>query len=98
MSIIKCPVCKYVSWIPGVMDGEMAECVECKSRYTITQKRRVKVNVEENKDEKEENKKTLHYIIKGMDVITLLELMQLASYELEKRYKKCIKNKTDIDS
>lgn len=86
MSIIKCPVCKDITWIPGISDGDMVACTKCKSRFTIIPVRRIEIQQEEN-NECKEVKEFLNDLVKDMDCTTLLELIETISNELKIRNK-----------
>lgn len=90
MGAVKCPICTDISNMPGVKDGEMIRCPNCKARFTVTKYRRCSILVDEK--EKGNNtfidEKKMGEFVSNLDDERLLTFVKLVTGELVDRYRK----------
>lgn len=90
MGAVKCPICTVITNMPGVKDGEMIKCSNCKSRFTVTKYRRCSALTEEKEKGNSTfvDEKKMGEFVSGLDDERLLTFVKLVTGELVDRYKK----------
>ncbi|MFZ7101712.1 MAG: hypothetical protein ACOWWO_03510 [Peptococcaceae bacterium] len=84
MEGLKCPICKAVSLVSVINDGELYTCPFCNYRYTVTSVRRYFLHPYKIGEDALNSKSFLKYL-KELDLQQLIEIIKVTSKEMEKR-------------
>lgn len=90
MGGVKCPVCSAVTTAPGIKDGEMIRCANCKAKFTVTKMRRSGSLCQELGLHNSEvtDSQLLEEFVARLDDDNLLFLVRIVTGELVDRYRK----------
>jgi len=81
---LKCPICKAISLVNIIKDGEMFTCPFCSYRFTVTDVRRYFLQPQYNIIEINEN--NFDKYLENLEHFQLLEIMQKVLKELGQRF------------
>jgi uncharacterized Zn finger protein (UPF0148 family) len=81
---LRCPICKAISLVNPIRDGEMFTCPFCNYRFTVTSVRRYFLHPQ-GRSKEEFNFNNLENLLKEVDYPQLLEVVKMALKEMERR-------------
>lgn len=85
MDGLRCPICKAISLVQWVNDGDIFTCPFCNYRYTVTTVRRYYLEPRTACNSGDTNFKNLDVWIKNLKSEQLAEVIQLLAKELSQR-------------
>ncbi|MFZ5945539.1 MAG: hypothetical protein ACOYVD_15660 [Bacillota bacterium] len=84
MEGLRCPVCKAVSIVEPIIDGEIFSCPFCEHRFTVTSIRRYFM-YPHNKNKEQMDLINFDVFLKELEPAQLLLIAQKSLREIEKR-------------